>query len=139
MPLPKGKEKFVLWARPETLKRVEELYETNGDKTRSEFIEKAIEFYCGYLTAENYKEYFPDVIVSTMQGTLDSLENRMARLLFKLAVEQAMMLHVVAATNRIDRDTLSELRGMCVMDCKKINGAISFDDAVKYQKDDAEN
>ena len=63
----------------------------------------------------------------------------MARLLFKLAVEQAMMLHVVAATNRIDRDTLSELRGMCVMDCKKINGAISFDDAVKYQKDDAEN
>ena len=112
---------------------MEELYEKSGFKTRSEFIEKAVDFYCGYLTAENYKEYFPDVIVSTMKGTLDSMENRMARLLFKLAVEQAMAMHVVAATNDIDADALNSLRGMCIMECKKINGAISFDDAVKYQ------
>ena len=133
------KKKYAFYASPELMEKIEQLYKSDGCTSKTEFIEKAIEFYCGYLTAENYKEYFPDVIVSTMQGTLDCLENRMARLLFKLAVEQAMMLHVVAATNRIDRDTLSELRGMCVMDCKKINGAISFDDAVKYQKDDVEN
>ena len=133
MGIPKGKEKFTLWMRTEVLGKVEELYEKSGFKTRSEFIEKAVDFYCGYLTAENYKEYFPDVIVSTMKGTLDSMENRMARLLFKLAVDQAMAMHVVAATNDIDADALNSLRGMCIMECKKINGAISFDDAVKYQ------
>ena len=75
------KSKFALWMYPETLERVEKLYQEDGCKSRSEFIEKAINFYCGYLTAENYKEYFPEVIVSTVQGTLDSFENRMASLL----------------------------------------------------------
>lgn len=77
------KNKFALWMYPETLERVEKLYQEDGCKSRSEFIEKAINFYCGYLTAENYKEYFPEVIVSTVQGTLDSFENRMASLMFK--------------------------------------------------------
>ena len=77
------KSKFALWMYPETLERVEKLYQEDGCKSRSEFIEKAINFYCGYLTAENYKEYFPEVIVSTVQGTLDSFENRMASLMFK--------------------------------------------------------
>ena len=44
-------------------------------KSRSEFIEKAILFYAGYLTANNYSGYFPNVIVSTVKGTLNSLEN----------------------------------------------------------------
>lgn len=70
------KNKFALWIYPETLERVEKLYREDGCKSRSEFIEKAINFYCGYLTAENYKEYFPEVIVSTVQGALDSFENR---------------------------------------------------------------
>ena len=56
------KNKFALWMYPETLERVEKLYREDGCKSRSEFIEKAINFYCGYLTAENYKEYFPEVI-----------------------------------------------------------------------------
>ena len=128
------KNKFALWMYPETLERVEKLYREDGCKSRSEFIEKAINFYCGYLTAENYKEYFPEVIVSTVQGALDSFENRMASRMFKYAVELAMMMHVTAASLRVDEDTLSRLRGKCVNDVKKLNGRITFDDAVKYQK-----
>ena len=81
---PKDKQKFALWTYPETMKRVETLYRDDGCKSKSEFIEKAINFYCGYLTAENYREYFPSVILSTVKGTLDSFENRMAGLLFKM-------------------------------------------------------
>ena len=68
-----------------------------------------------------------------LKGNLDSLENRMAKLLFKVAVEQSIMMHVVAGTNDVDEDTLNSLRGMCVQECKRINGMISFEDAVKYQ------
>lgn len=128
------KNKFALWIYPETLERVEKLYRGDGCKSRSEFIEKTINFYCGYLTAENYKEYFPEVIVSTVQGALDSFENRMASLMFKCAVELEMMMHVTAASYRVDEDTLSRLRGKCVNDVKRLNGRITFDDAVKYQK-----
>ena len=76
---PKDKRKFALWVREETM---EKLYREENVKSRSEFIEKAINFYCGYLTANDGKEYFPQVIVSTMQGTLGAFENRMASLVF---------------------------------------------------------
>lgn len=128
------KQKFALKIAPEVLNMVEKNYKQDGCGCRSAFIEKAILFYCGYLTAEDYREYFPNVIVSAMQGTLDSLENRMANLLFKNTVELSMVLHVLAATHGISEDTLADLRRMCVDDVKKINGTISLADAVKFQK-----
>mgnify|MGYP002565079335 FL=1 len=128
------KSKFALWMYPETFERVEKLYREDGCKSRSEFIEKAINFYCGYLTAENYREYFPSVIVSTVKGSLDSFENRMASLLFKTAVELSMMLHMTAANYDIDEEMLSRLRGMCVKEVKRLHGTVSLDDAVKFQK-----
>lgn len=112
------------------------MYELDNCRSRSEFIEKAIHFYAGYVSAEDCRDYFPEAIVSTVQGSLDSFENRMASLLFKNAVELAMMMHVAAANFRVDEDTLSRLRGKCVNDVKRLNGHITFDDAVKYQKGD---
>ena len=82
----------------------------------------------------NYSEYIPNIIVSTMKGSLDSLESRMANLLFKNSVELSMLLHVIAATTNIDEDSLNALRGYCVEDVKKIHGTIRLEDAVKFQR-----
>lgn len=126
--------RFNFRTSPEIMEKIDCLYKKAGSATKAEFIEKAITFYCGYLTANDYREYFPNVIVSTMKAALDSMENRMASLLFKNAVQISMMLHVVAATNNIDRESLSALEGMCVADVKRIHGTIRLQDAVKYQK-----
>ncbi len=128
------KIRIPLWIYPSVKEKVESNYEKENCKSPSAFIEKAILFYCGYLTAENYSEYFPDVIVSTIKATLDLFENRMASLLFKLAVELSMSMHVTAATNEIDEETLSRLRAMCVNEVKKIHGCINFEEAVKFQR-----
>ena len=131
LPIPKDKQKFALWLHESTLTKIEKLYREDDCRSRSEFIEKAVLFYAGYLTAEDYREYFPNVITSTLKGTLDIFENRMASLLFKMAVELSMNLHVTAANNDIDDITLSRLRGMCVNEVKKIHGTVSMEDAVK--------
>lgn len=99
--MPDTKERFSLRITPETADMIEKNYKENGCITKSEFIEKAILFYCGYLTANDYREYFPNVIVSTTKGMLDSFENRMANILFKNTVELSMVLHVLAATHTI--------------------------------------
>ena len=134
MSIPKDKQKFALWIHPETLEKVEKNYRDDDCKSKSEFIEKAILFYAGYLTANDYRGYFPNVIVSTLKGSLDSLENRMASLIFKMAVELSMVLHVTAATNEIDDTTLSRLRGMCVEEVKRLHGSVSMEDAARFQK-----
>ena len=128
------KKRIPLWIYPSVHEKVLKNYESDNCKSPSEFIEKAILFYAGYLTASDYKAYFPNVIVSTVKGNLDSLENRMASLLFKMAVELSMVLHVTAATNEIDETTLSRLRGMCVGEVKRLHGSIPLEEAVRFQK-----
>lgn len=115
----------------EVVDKLEKHYKDDGSRSKSEFVERAINFYCGYVTAENYREFFPKVVLSTIQGTLDSFENRMATLLFKMAVELSVLNRVTAATVDVEELNLTRLRGRCVDDVKRINGCISFDQAVK--------
>ncbi len=129
-----NKRKFGLWVHPETLKKVDSTYKEDNCKSRSEFIENAINFYCGYIKSNQCLDYYPEVIVSSVKGVLDGFEDRMASLLFKNAVEQSMLMHIAAANFRIDENVLSRLRGKCVDDVKKLHGRISFEDVVKYQK-----
>lgn len=115
----------------EVVDKLEKHYKDDGSRSKSEFVERAINFYCGYVTAENYREFFPKVVLSTIQGTLDSFENRMATLLFKMAVELSVLNRVTAATVDVEELNLTRLRGRCADDVKRINGCISFDQAVK--------
>ena len=124
------KQRMGIYLTPETLEKVEKLYKEDSCISRSDFIEKAIIFYCGYITAENYQEYFPKVVLSTFQGTLDSFEKRMARLLFKIAVEISVNNRITAATVDVTELNLQRLRARCVDDVKRINGSVSFSQAV---------
>ena len=125
-----------LWIYPSTWTQIEEMYTQDNCKSPSEFIEKAILFYSGFLKTEGGNEYLPRVLISTMRGILSSFEDRQAALLFKLAVEINMLSHITAATNEVNEDALIPLRGKCVQEVKELRGAISFDKAVRYQGKD---
>ena len=129
-----NKQKFALWIYPETQTQIKQLYKNDNCKSRSEFIEKAVRFYIGYLAAQNTTDILPVAITSAVSGAVQSSENRMARLMFKLAVETSMMMNVVAAGADLDDISLKRLRGKCVEDVKKSVGAINFDDVLKYQR-----
>ena len=137
MPLPKDKQKFPLWAKPETLQSVKEIYRTDNCKSQSEFIEKAILFYIGYLTAGKPQSFLPNMFLSAMKSIVAESDNRVSRMLFKLAVELAVTMNVVAATNEIDEISLNRLKGECIKEIKRLNGAFTFTDAVDWQKGDA--
>ena len=128
------KRKFALWIRAEIMEKIEALYKKDDCRSRSEFIEKAVLFYSGYLTAEQTEGYLPAVVISAMQGSLGRYEDRTARLLFKMAVELSMLLHTVAATNEIEEESLSRLRGMCVQEVKSLKGSITLEEATDFQR-----
>lgn len=128
------KRKFALWIRESTLDKVRKLYESDNCSSQSEFIEKAVLFYAGYLLAENNKSYLPNIVTSTLKGIVAESDNRQNRMLFKLAVEMAMMMNVIASSQNIDRLSLDRLRGECVKEVKRTNGSFVFEDAVDWQK-----
>ncbi len=130
-----NKVKFALWAYPQTLKDVEVHYKGDNCKSQSEFIEKAIKFYIGYLDEEKGIDYISPMITETVKSTIQGTEQRLSRLLFKVAVELGKLSHMTAAINDVDDETLKSLHIMCVNEVRKINGIISYENAAEYQKE----
>lgn len=128
------KRKFALWIRPSLLEEVDSLYQKDNCASRSEFMEKALQFYIGYLTCNHAQDYLAQVIPSTVKGIMDETANRMGRLLFKMAVEQAVSENILAAVCEVDHQELERLRNQCIQQIRKTNGMISFDEALKWQK-----
>ena len=133
MPIPKDKIKFPLWIHPETSKAVKDHYRQDDCRSQSEFIEKAIRFYTERLDAEDNTAYLPVTFLSAMRAIAQESDTKRDRMLFKIAVELAVLENVIAATNEVDKDTLSRLRGECVKEVKRTHGNFSFEDAVEWQ------
>ena len=130
-----NKVKFPLWAYPETLKDVENHFKNDNCKSQSEFIERAIKFYIGYLDEEKSVNYISPMITETVKAQIKGTEQRLARLIFKVAVELGKLSHMTAAMNDVDEETLNSLHAMCVNEVRKINGIIDYEEAVEYQQD----
>lgn len=119
MPIPKDKRKFALWLYPETLDKIGQLYTTDDCRSKSEFIEKAVQFYIDHLTAEDQRSMLPNAMLSSMKSIVAESDNRICRLLFKMAVELAVTMNVVAANSDIDDVSLERLKGECVLQRSK--------------------
>lgn len=131
---PEKKERIPVWLYPSTLEAMDATLSQDNCKTRSEFIERAIQFYAGYISGQEATAYLPAALVAALRGTVQGSEDRIARLLFKLAVELDMMMNVMAVAMEVDKDELERLRADCVRNVKRTSGAVSFKDAVELQK-----
>ena len=110
MPTPKNKRKFALWLYPETLEKIGQLYTADDCRSKSEFIEKAVQFYIDHLTAEDQRSMLPNAMLSSMKSIVAESDNRICRLLFKMAVELAVTMNVVAVNSDIDDITSQRKR-----------------------------
>ena len=128
------KARIPVWLYPSTIEVMDRALETANCKSRSEFLEKAALCYAGYVSGLDACGFLPAALTAAMRGTIHDSENRVCRLLFKLAVELDMVMNVLAAGMEIPQSDLERLRGRCVRDVKSTNGSVSLKDAVDYQK-----
>ena len=69
-----------------------------------------------------------------MHSTVKDSENRMARAMYKLAVETSKLSHVIAYSHGIDDEKLRRLQIKCMDEVKRINGSVTFEEAYLYQR-----
>ena len=132
--MPREKIKFALRISPETQQLVKEMCPRDNCHTQNEFIERAIRFYAGYISGQEAAAYLPPALVSVLRSTVQATEDRIARLMFKQSVELDMVMNVLAYGMEISDDTLRDLRGHCVQNVKKTNGAVTLEKAVEFQR-----
>ena len=132
----KGRVRKGFYIEAEVLEQVDSLLEKADVKSRNEFLNQALKFYIGYLTSEKIENYMLSSISSVMHATVKDSENRMARAMFKLAVETSKLSHAIAFSHGVDEETLKKLQIKCMDEVKRINGAVTFEDAYEFQHHD---
>ena len=130
-----NKERGTVWLYPKTFKKIDSALEMDNCKNRSEFIGKAIDFYCGYLFSEESVSYLAPILLNAIKATLKETENRHANNIFRLAVEMSMMMNILASGLEIDDYTLQKLRGNCIKTVKKSRGNISIEKVLEEQQE----
>lgn len=128
-----GKVRKAFYIEEDLLEQVENLLQQADARSRNEFVNQALKFYIGYLTSEKIENYMLSTISSVMHSTVKDSENRMARAVYKLAVETSKLSHVIAYSHGVDEDALRKLQAKCAEEVKKINGAVNFEDAYRFQ------
>ena len=125
------KEKFAFYLSPEKKAILERRYREDGSRSLTAFIERAVDFYLDYLSANDAGLFLPTAIKSYVDGRLGQLENRMASLLYKQAVEQDMVAGILADAYQFNEDDLQRRRTESINNVKKTNGRISLDQRVR--------
>ena len=74
-----NKKSTTIWLRPSVISRMDGWLEADNCQSRSEFVDKALRFYMGYLGTEDNTAYLSQAILTAIQGTLDDNNNRLCR------------------------------------------------------------
>ena len=116
---------------PDAMQTADNNIKTANCKSRSEFIERAIYHYAGYLATENNTEYIAKAITQALRSVVKSSEDRLARMQFKEAVELAKVVRMIAPLCEIEDDELHSLHIKCIDEVKHINGIVKLESAVR--------
>lgn len=128
-----NKHKHSMWLSDELWADVKDAYRDDSCSTLNQFVEKGLRFYLGYLKAKDAGEYLPRVLAQTLDGKLGALGSRIGSLLFKLAVNDDMLTHVLAAGSEIDLAVLDKLRVQCVNETRQTHGVVDLKDALREE------
>ena len=127
--------KMTIRLSPLAKYRLEVGYQQDGSRSKNEFIERAILFYLDNLEAERNAN-LPVAIQSAIAGQLGMFEDRLAKLMFKQAVETDMGLTALLGHLSIHPDYLKKLRAESVKNVKATNGRLTFESKAQEQDDE---
>ena len=128
------KNKYAIYLYPSLVEEIDTLMKDANSSSRSEFISDAVRFYIGYLKQGKNVDYLAPIVAQTIKEEIRSTEKNISQILFKLAVESAMLSELQATQIRVTDEQMEQLRRMCSRIVAENNGIITFEKAYQHQK-----
>ena len=128
------KSKYAIYLYPSQMEEIKNFMDQANAKSQSEFVSDAIRFYIGYLQQGKNVDYLAPIIAQAIKEEIRSTEKNISQILFKLAVESAMLSELQATQIRVTDEQMEQLRRMCSRIVSENNGIITFEKAYKHQK-----
>ena len=127
------KNKYAIYLYPSLVKEMEAMMKDANADSKSEFVANALRFYIGYLKQGKNVDYLAPIIAQTIKEEIRSTEKNISQILFKVAVESAMLAQIQAFQIQLTPTQMEDLRRMCAQMVAKNNGIITFEDAYAHQ------
>ena len=125
-----NKDRLNFRMKPETAEKLEHWYKANHCRSKNEFVEKAVNFYADSLVAEN-SATLPLAIQAAIDGRLKLLEDRMAAILYKQAVEIDMALSILLQSVNVDESVLRQERTKSIAAVRHTNGRLRMEQKLR--------
>lgn len=106
-------------------------------RSRNQFLVKAVKFYEGYLNKEDITEVVTPAFETVIDARLDLTEYRISQTIFKLAVEMAATMNVLAGAFELDDEKVRRMKHRVIQEVKELNGWINLKDIIRYQNGEA--
>lgn len=127
------KTKYAIYLYPSQMEEIKSMMEQANAKSQSEFVSDAIRFYIGYLQQGKNVNYLAPIIAQCIREEISSTEKNICQILFKLAVEAAMVAQLEAVHINATEGQMNNLRKTCSNMVAENNGIVSFEEAYRYQ------
>ncbi len=129
-------QKFAAYFTEDQKDKIDRCQDLDGSRSAAEVVRRAVDFYHGYLTAGDAGLFLPQAIQSYLDGRLGTFEDRISKLLFKLAVATDMNVGVLADVYNFTEDGLRRRRATSVQNVKQTNGILSLEQQARDTGDE---
>ena len=130
------KRDYTFYLPPETSAKIDAHRCLEGKTTRSEFVDKAVNFYCGVLDADNDRAFLGDEIVKAMRAIVKDTEGRIFSHFRSQDISLSMLAVLFAANlSGMQKEEIESLRRDAVEYVDDNFRAKSFLTALKEQSE----
>ena len=133
----KEAKRIAVYTYDDVLEMCEQDIGKTTANTRSQFICDAVKYYHAYLNKELNSEVLAPSIEEVVGAKIDLTEYRISRIIFKLAVEMAATMNVLAGAFELDDEKVRRMKHRVIQEVKELNGWINLEDIIRYQNGEA--
>ena len=123
-----GKYKITVRMNEKTKAEIDEMMGDAHTGSINAFVNKAIEFYIGYLKQGKNLNYISPILASAIKSEIKNVERNFSEMIFKTAVQISMLTQLVADEKEFYPEYLDGLHKWCAEKVASTNGIISLED-----------
>lgn len=99
---------------------------------RNQFIRDAVDFYIEWLSQESSQKFLTPAFESVISAKLRDTEDRLSRILFKMAVEQNVLARIILEDGKYvyEEKFVEQIRRHAEQHLKETNGTVSVVDLI---------
>ena len=127
------KTRIGFWIDNDLLQRCDTCWKANDFASRNAFVNQAIEEFIVTTTLKNMDDAVVARLANAIAKATDAGTVKISKGLFRYAVTQEIIMHILSSQFGFDSSEIRTLRGMAIKDVKQTRGRVDLEAIADFQ------